>query len=162
MFFRFQSGGQNVEVSLGQSGSGFFALIDGTRHEVEVLDRQPGHISLRFDGRPLTVHWADDGGRKWLSVGGCTYALDRPAARSSSIIGTLNGAAAIRAPMPAQVRAVQVKVGERVSNGEVLLLLEAMKMEIQIKAPADGLINRLMVVSGQTVDRDQVLVELGD
>jgi len=162
MFFRFQSGGQNVEVSLGLSGSGFYALIDGTRHELEVLDRQPGQLSLRFDGRPLTVHWADDGSRKWLSVGGCTYALDRPVSRSSSSVGTSNGAAAIRAPMPAQVRAVQVAAGERVSNGQVLLLLEAMKMEIQIKAPADGLVNRLMVVAGQTVDRDQVLVEIGE
>jgi len=137
-------------------------VIDGTRHQVEVLDRHPGQLSLRFDGRPLTVSWADDGGRKWLSVGGCTYALDRPVSRSNGLAGGPAATAAVRAPMPAQVRAVHVAAGDSVSNGQVLLLLEAMKMEIQIKSPADGRIARLLVSPDQTVDRDQVLVELGE
>lgn len=162
MYFRFHSGGKNLEVRLEESGGGYYALIEGTRHQVEVLDRQPGLLSLRFDGRPLTVSWADDGSRKWLSVGGCTYALDRLVSRSSSSGSIPDGSAFIRAPMPAQVRAVQVAVGDHVSNGQVLLLLEAMKMEIQIKAAADGRINRLLVGPGQTVERDQVLVEIGE
>ncbi len=64
--------------------------------------------------------------------------------------------------MPAQVRAVKVAAGEAVEHGQVLLLLEAMKMEIQIKAPAAGRVTRLLAAEGQTVDREQLLVEIGE
>ena len=62
--------------------------------------------------------------------------------------------------MPAQVREVQVAAGERVEKGQTLLLLEAMKMEIRIKAPTGGLVKKLLVSSGQSVDKEQLLVEI--
>jgi biotin carboxyl carrier protein len=62
--------------------------------------------------------------------------------------------------MPAQVRAVQVEEGEKVEKGQTLLLLEAMKMEIRIKAPASGSVKRLLVEAGQTVEKDQLLAEV--
>lgn len=162
MHYRYQSGQQTAEVTLERRGDGFRAVIDGVTHEVEVLDRQPGVLSLRFDGRPLVIYWANENGRKWLSQGGCTYKLERPAPRSSRSSGEPDGGTAVRSPMPAQVRAVKVAAGDAVEHGQVLLLLEAMKMEIQIKSPAAGHINRLLAAAGQTVDRDQLLVEIGD
>ena len=50
--------------------------------------------------------------------------------------------------------------GERVEKGQTLLLLEAMKMEIRIKAPTGGLVKKLLVSSGQSVDKEQLLVEI--
>ncbi len=162
MQFRYQSGQGTAEVNLERQGDGWLAVIDGISHEVEVLDRQPGMLNLRFDGKPLTIYWADDNGRKWLSQGGCTYRLEKPAPRSSRPSGELDGGTAVRSPMPAQVRAVKVATGEAVEHGQVLLLLEAMKMEIQIKAPAAGRVTRLLAAEGQTVDREQLLVEIGE
>ncbi|MFA5835693.1 MAG: acetyl-CoA carboxylase biotin carboxyl carrier protein subunit [Bellilinea sp.] len=162
MYFRYQFGQQTAEVTLERSGEGFRALVGGVAYAVEVLDRQPGEISLRFNGRPLTFYWAQDGSRKWLSQGGCTYWLDPPAQRASQLGSEVDGSTAIRAPMPAQVRAVQVAPGDPVQRGQVLLLLEAMKMEIQVKSPAAGRVNRLLAAAGQTVDRDQLLVEIGE
>ena len=70
-----------------------------------------------------------------------------------------DGGEAVRAPMPAQVRAVQVPEGEVVEQGQTLLLLEAMKMEIRIKAPAAGRVDAPAgEAAGQTVEKDQVLV----
>ncbi|HZW03920.1 MAG TPA: acetyl-CoA carboxylase biotin carboxyl carrier protein subunit, partial [Anaerolineaceae bacterium] len=66
------------------------------------------------------------------------------------------------APMPAQVLSVQAAAGKQVEKGEPLLLLEAMKMEIQIKAPAAGRVRQILVTEGQTVEKDQVLAEIGD
>lgn len=162
MHFRYQSGQQCAEVTLERSGDGFRALVNGVAYAVEVLDRQPGVLSLRFDGRPLTFYWAQDGSRKWISQGGCTYWLDPPAQRASQRGGEGDGNTAVRAPMPAQVLAVQVASGDPVERGQVLLLLEAMKMEIQVKSPAAGRVNRLLAAVGQTVDRDQLLVEIGE
>ncbi len=162
MHFRYQAGQQTVEVTLERNGDNFRAQVNGVEYAVEVLDRQPGVLSLRLDGRPLTFYWAQDGSRKWISQGGCTYWLDPPAQRASQRSSEVDGNTAIRAPMPAQVRAVQVASGDSVERGQVLLLLEAMKMEIQVKSPAAGRVNRLLAAAGQTVDRDQLLVEIGE
>jgi pyruvate carboxylase subunit B len=64
--------------------------------------------------------------------------------------------------MPGQVRAVQVTMGQSVSKGQTLLVVEAMKMEIRVVAPRDGLVKSLRVQQGQTVERDQLLVEIVD
>jgi biotin carboxyl carrier protein len=62
--------------------------------------------------------------------------------------------------MPAQVRGLEVAVGDPVERGDTLMLLEAMKMEIRIRAPKAGRIAAIRVTGGQTVNRDDVLVEL--
>ena len=62
--------------------------------------------------------------------------------------------------MPGQVRAVNVAEGESVTKGQTLLVLEAMKMEIRIQAPRDGKVAKLFVQQGQTVEREQMLIEI--
>jgi biotin carboxyl carrier protein len=64
--------------------------------------------------------------------------------------------------MPAQVRLVQVSAGDLVEVGQTLMLLEAMKMEIRLQAPRRGRVSRILAQAGQTVERDQVLIEMGD
>ena len=69
-------------------------------------------------------------------------------------------AAAIIAPMPGVVAGLRVREGQTVEAHQVLLILEAMKMENAITAPVDGVVQRLLVRPGQAVQRGDVLVEL--
>jgi biotin carboxyl carrier protein len=62
--------------------------------------------------------------------------------------------------MPGQVRAVNVGEGEAVTKSQTLLVLEAMKMEIRIHAPQDGVVKKLFVQQGQIVEREQALIEI--
>jgi acetyl/propionyl-CoA carboxylase alpha subunit len=160
MIYRFQSVDHLYEISLDREGDAYQAVVDGQSYPVEVLDSQPGQLSLRFDGRPLTIYWAADGGQKWLSLDGCAYHLEKPAPRAARSAAEPGGGQAVRAPMPAQVRALQVAEGDRVEKGQTILLLEAMKMEIRIKAPAAGLVYRLLVAPGQAVEKEQLLAEI--
>ena len=167
MRFRFQSNDRVHEVEIARQGEMLRARIDGQNYEFEVLDSQPGQLSLRFPARggaSTVIYWAVENGRLWLSQDGCTYRLEKPAPRRAAS-PTAPGAAAgeeVRAPMPAQVRAIQVAQGETIERGQTLLLLEAMKMEIRVKSPADGRVARLLVSDGQAVEKDQVLVEIGE
>ncbi len=68
--------------------------------------------------------------------------------------------ARVMPPMPGRVVSVDVKVGESVKKGQGLLVLEAMKMQNEIVAPADGLVKAVNVKPGQTVDGNAVLVEI--
>lgn len=70
-------------------------------------------------------------------------------------------AESVTAPMVGKVLDVQCKVGEQVEENQVILLLEAMKMEIPVVAPVSGVIQEVKVSKGQTVESDTVLVTIG-
>ena len=70
------------------------------------------------------------------------------------------GATAVKAPMPGTLIKVNVKVGDAVKKGDVLCVLEAMKMENDIMAPADGVVATVNVSQGASVATDEVLVTL--
>jgi len=62
--------------------------------------------------------------------------------------------------MPGVVRRVLAGAGDRVERGQVLLILEAMKMEIRVAAPHAGAVEKVLVHEGDTVGRGQALVDL--
>ena len=70
------------------------------------------------------------------------------------------GAIAVKAPMPGTLIKVNVKVGDAVKKGDVLCVLEAMKMENDIMAPADGVVASVEAAKGASVATDAVLVTL--
>ena len=70
------------------------------------------------------------------------------------------GATAVKAPMPGNIIKVNVKPGDSVKKGDVLCVLEAMKMENDIMAPADGTVATVDASAGQSVQTDAVLVTL--
>lgn len=160
MRYRYEVNHELYEVDIERQGDRTRAMIGGHTYEVEVLEAGEGQLSLRFAGRPVTVQWAAENGEKWLSVHGCTYRLERPSNRPVHLADDFAGGAAVRSPMPAQVRAVQVSETDGVEKGQVLLLLEAMKMEIRVRTPVAGRVKKLLVSTGQTVEKDQLLAEI--
>lgn len=70
------------------------------------------------------------------------------------------GAETINAPMPGTIVNVQVKAGDAVTKGQVLLVLEAMKMENEIMSPRDGVIAGVHVSKGESVDSGKLLISL--
>ncbi len=70
------------------------------------------------------------------------------------------GAVSVKAPMPGNIMKVNCKAGASVKKGDVLIVLEAMKMENDICAPQDGVVASVEVAQGATVETDAVLVTL--
>ncbi|RPI78372.1 MAG: biotin/lipoyl-binding protein [Chloroflexi bacterium] len=160
MHYRYQWNGKIHEIFLERQGEAYAVHVNGENYGLELIDNQPGQIDLRFEGKPVTLYWAAEGGKKWISYQGCTYLLEKPSPQSILREGETATENILRSPMPAQVRAVLVSEGQQVQKGETLLLLEAMKMEIRVQAPREARIARISAVQGQQVQRDAVLVEL--
>ena len=70
-------------------------------------------------------------------------------------------AGAVCAPLPGTVLEIKVAVGEKVKKGQVLLLIEAMKMENEIAAPQDGIVKAIHTSKGQSVQTGSALISLG-
>jgi biotin carboxyl carrier protein len=66
----------------------------------------------------------------------------------------------LKAPMPGLVVTINIEEGQEITKGQVLLILESMKMQNELKAPRDGVISRIKVKAGESVEQKQVLLSL--
>lgn len=83
-----------------------------------------------------------------------------PAPAPAVVSAGVAGATSVRAPMPGTVLSFKVAAGQQVKRGDVLLLLEAMKMENEIVAASDGTVAALRVAAGAAVNTGDPLVDL--
>jgi len=154
-----EAGGQPVSVTLTPLAEARWRCQVGDQAlVVEALALGDGRWLLRSDGQQALAYAAARDRTVYLWLDGqqvsITHAEPRPRRRSGAGTGDLT------APMPGQVVEVRVTVGQQVSAGAVLLVLEAMKMEIRINAPTDGVISALHVTAGQLVQRGQRLLDM--
>jgi len=139
--------------------------------EVAVGDGMPAAARASWEGGDLVVTWdgrvrryacvrtRPEPGRAviWLGRDGQSWAIaeEEPLAAARDDRGAGDGV--VRSPMPGTVLAVQAAVGEKVSAGQPLLIVEAMKMEHTLSAPLDGVLSELIVQPGQQVGLDERL-----
>jgi acetyl-CoA/propionyl-CoA carboxylase, biotin carboxylase, biotin carboxyl carrier protein len=115
-------------------------------------DEQAGHWLI--DGESAIA--VRDGTDVWVKWRGETYVLDT-AGRERSV-DALAGTE-ITAPMPGVVLAVHARSGQRVKRGDLVCVVEAMKMELRVEAPGDGTVTKVLCVPGDQVRRGQRLAE---
>ncbi|HEY1775421.1 MAG TPA: biotin carboxylase N-terminal domain-containing protein [Solirubrobacteraceae bacterium] len=156
----------SVEVALGGltwSGpqANADANITGEAVQVELLSDQAltqgRRLCVAFDGEAGAWEVAREGERWWIAHDGRVWAL-APQAREREV--GVDRAGEIRAPMPGSVVAVHAVEGAAVTRGEVLMVIESMKMELQITAPYDGVLGALHVSAGDQVALDGVLASM--
>lgn len=83
-----------------------------------------------------------------------------PAAAPAPAVAAPAGATTVEAPMPGKILNIKVSEGQAVKFGEVVVIMEAMKMETEIVAPADGTVSKILVKAGDSVDTGAALVAL--
>ena len=118
-----------------------------------------------FDGTNSHLAYAvTEGTRTWVFLDGRAHVVpagpSAPAGKREEVPGHSDEAAALASPMPATVVQVLVKEGDRVSRGDVLVTLEAMKMELPVLAPRDGLVQSVFCRRGDLVQAGVPLVAL--
>jgi len=119
-----------------------------------------GVVQVEVDGRVETLYVAGPPGDRWVFWNGRVYRGDfRDAASDRRGAHISTGARVLTAPMPATVITVHVKPGDAVKKGQVLMLLEAMKMELPIRAPGDAVVAAVHGRAGELVQADTPLVE---
>lgn len=118
-------------------------LLDGKSHEAIVEEVETGWQVL-LSGRLYDVQVQDERAQRLSRIGGDT------AIHSGDFM--------LKAPMPGLVIDVPVAEGQAVKKGDVLVILESMKMQNEFKAPLDGIVQRIKVKPGQTVEQNVLML----
>ena len=150
-----------LPLELNSRGRGFVVTLGERTFEVELLHAGEGWLELLVDGRRVRAQVSSDQDTRWVTVDGRTSRLNRSSGAGAGR-GAHTHASSLTAPMPGQVRAVNVAAGDSVHKGQTLIVVEAMKMELRVQSPRDGVVGRVFVSVGESVEREQVLIEVNE
>lgn len=157
-------GDREVAVDVREE-EGVLRVRVGERERVlDVAELKAGMYSLLVDGRSYAVDVLEDGGSLSVVVDGQVHLVtvqterDRRLSRGRGRGTARAGGGTVAAPMPGKVVRVLVGVGDRVEPGQGVIVVEAMKMENELEAPAGGTVREIRVQEGKTVNGGDVLV----
>lgn len=157
----FKLGETEHNLALSRSGAAYRLHLGETLIDINLRTSSDGRAWLTLGDRHVPVVVATRGDEVFVHLEGEAYALrylhplDRLAAQAGG-----GADDSILAPMPGSVVAVQVQLGESVSKGQTLLVMESMKMETTLVAPRDGVVAAIRFEKGQTFERDALLLSL--
>ena len=153
MLHEFKVSGEIAQVTVAKDGEGW--LLGEYRASV-LTD---GRIMVQTpDGRSRIAHSAKVGDVWWVHIDGHIFCIEKTEAGSAD--GDSDGG--MTAPMPGKILEVKVADGQTVEAGELLLVMEAMKMEHRIVAPTDGVVAKVNFSMGDQVQQGDVLVEMSE
>ena len=137
----------------------FTAFFDGDSHEIELLQTNDMRLRFRFDRFLLdSAHMMGDGFIDIQLPGETVRIKDLTLAPPDS--ETEQGLGLLKAVMDGRIVSLKVATGERVTKGQTLVVLEAMKMEHRIESDVDGSVRRLHIEEGQQVSSRSLLIEV--
>jgi 3-methylcrotonyl-CoA carboxylase alpha subunit/acetyl-CoA/propionyl-CoA carboxylase biotin carboxyl carrier protein len=131
----------------------------GHNFALEVLERSESRLRCSIDGSIGSFHFVADRASVTIGYRGSTYAFDLWR-RAAALAAARPGGDLISAPMPGVVLELEARRGARVREGEVLAVLESMKMEFPLRTPRDGVVAEVCVARGDQVELDAPLVRL--
>uniref|UniRef100_UPI00321635F6 biotin/lipoyl-containing protein n=1 Tax=uncultured Draconibacterium sp. TaxID=1573823 RepID=UPI00321635F6 len=152
---------------LKQDGNILEVDVDGKIYEVDLMHTADGTFSILEGGHSYNIELVPDSSPKKYTAytlydtfdvevidAEARYLLNRNANGASS------GENKITSPMPGKVVNVLVSEGDIVKEGETVVIISAMKMESEYKAPKDGVVKKVYVKNEETIDGNQILIEL--
>lgn len=139
--YRLHRGDAVIDIALETAADGRCWLRHGAQRVAVVIAVHGDDVHVHLDGEAYTLRYR--------------HPLERLAAQAAG-----SAEDQILAPMPGSVISVAVKPGDAVQRGQTLLVMESMKMETTLTAPRDGVIAEIGFDTGQTFDRDAVLLRL--
>ncbi len=131
------------DVELKRVGQNYFLLLEGRVIDLGISG-QEGHYSVQLAGQEYEVHIERALLQKYKQF-------------LKEAQGAISGAATIFAPMPGLILKIEAQLGQSVKAGEKLLIIDAMKMENEIRAPHEGIVEKVNVQEKQQVEKGHLL-----
>lgn len=161
MTYTFRLGNRTYKAGLEEKEKTSVVSVDGREREIEFLRVDGNVYSLLADGRSVTVGILKKGKKIQIFHEGDLHEIEAVSGRDASAAsGT--GSLSVAAPMHSRVVKILKNPGDEVEAGEGVIIVEAMKMESELRASVSGTVREIMVAEGDTVEKDAVLATLSD
>jgi biotin carboxyl carrier protein len=164
MIYDVTIGEKTWRVELTQSSGAWQCKLDGREIVLDFVPTQTGSGSLLIGGKSWQVRQRSVGGEPGITVGRDHFDVNvrdprslRARRRSDS---AADGIKKITAPMPGKVVRILRAVGDEVEAGQSVLVIEAMKMQNELKSPKKGVLRKIMAGEGSAVEAGQILAEV--
>lgn len=166
--YRLKLGEQDVQAEVEDAADGARVGIDGSWHEVSIEQiGDSAQYSLILDGRPYRLFAEQTPHGYYLVVNGRSYSVttQRTAARGPApsdiaVAPTADGEWVLSSPMAGVVQKIFVSLNDNVEAGDVLMIIEGMKMQNELRARHGGQVKAIYVSTGQQVDKGTPLLVL--
>ncbi len=148
-------------IVLEKSGDDYTVRVGSQSYDVSHVVWQENVLSCIINGHHYTVFFARSRDSTHLNVEGEYFLLAQKKSTSAARRGTATHAGdSISSPMPGLIVKIPVAVGARVTEGTTLAIVEAMKMQNELRAPRDGTVKKINCKEGDQVDALKPIVEL--
>ena len=142
-----------------------YVVSDGeSEYEADIKTLSPGVISILIGDKSFQLYTAVDGQKRYIYLDGQNMVVKEPTVDQESFEGgegkSEEDMLRVKAPMPGKVIKINVKEKEEIRKNQTLAIVEAMKMENEIKSSIDGVVKKIFVSTGDLVDSDKPLIEL--
>jgi 3-methylcrotonyl-CoA carboxylase alpha subunit len=159
MELHYEHQGKQYPVKIIRHGEGFEVEVGDRTFQVESKEMKPGFITMTINGKVTKCNIATEGNQRHIFIHGDVYRFNRVEAGSRpASFDALPSA--ITSPISGKVTAMAAADGDAVKAGQVIITIEAMKMEYQIKAPYDGKVEKINFKVGDQVDIGELLVQM--
>lgn len=154
------------KISLEKKKNRYILRMGNRTFEADIRLISPYMISVLIGEQSYKVYFAQDKDRRYFYVAGKEFIVREPGERGE---GPERGEEAtsedklmVKAPMPGKVIKINVREQEKVRKNQTLAVVEAMKMENEIKSSIEGYVKKIYVSAGDLVDSEKPLIELGE
>jgi len=158
--------GKTLDVDVKRDGGTLSAIVENRSYDVEISEPEPNVFLLKHEGRiyEAFVPPGDESGETDIAVRGRRFSIrmidpKRLRGAGADALGA-DGPAEIRTAMPGKVVRILVAVGEDVEKGQGIIVVEAMKMQNELKSPKIGTVKEIRVAVDSTVSSGDVLVTI--
>jgi biotin carboxyl carrier protein len=161
MTYEISIDGKNHQLELNKIDSRWECTLDGKKMDVDAVIARPNVLSLILDGQAFEVKRERTATDLHLWVKSARFAVDVRDPRSlrsrRAAGGGVEGPQKLIAPMPGKIVRVLAPIGTAVAAGQGVLVIEAMKMQNELKSPKDGVVKQVIVAEGTSVTAGEVL-----
>jgi 3-methylcrotonyl-CoA carboxylase alpha subunit len=156
-------GSKSYLVNIRRSGSRFHLQIDDRDYDGEFSRLNNGSLEIIIDGRRSITYSEKKSNESYVFANGINYVLHRQPYRVGSVVQDEPREDSVMSPITGKLLDRKVKRGSSVREGDVIIVMEAMKMEHRLRSPRDGIISQITSIEiGGQVKEGEIMFELED
>ena len=159
MFINYEHGNNVYNVTIERRDNHYFVVYDNTEYRVKAEEIKPGYLKIRIGDRFIKSVITEGENEKYVFVDGDVFKV-KPVELTGVKKTKKKEEGDLSSPISGKVVSIKTKEGSKVKKGDVLIVIEAMKMEYLIRAPYDGKVKKINFKENDQIEIGQNTVEL--